>query len=537
MYKSHYGFGLNRDDDNDIAVSRGFSKILRYCLIEAKEKNSVYLDEILKAFTEVVENAPEFEIGRFFAYPMLAGAITVAKKTEHLWNAIREDIRVKLELIMELFLYIGAHATHNLNNYKTGFKNKGGWNKHWNPNHKFAVKGFMCYVLEYYNDIETIDAKLAAFNFDDVITRIQEAGFTRCYNLWTAPAEQLDEDLYTQTVRERFEVAGECFIKDAYGNVYSGGYGEPITTPYYMYSKNDFSKNPTRTINIPSDAKYLVIWTQDQASTSAPAIEFTPKSITFTYKTATSVEVYEYPVSMLENAAGYICAWAEADKTDRYIETNVDGHKVAFIDITDREYLDVTLTAGDNYKGFIGYFFLKELPVLGEKVNYAEGYNKMVELGRHLNAGFIFNYLIADCYPAIPCESKIDVEKDGVMDAYILDGTTSPLEGQLGMFREFKCGSGAGVNRRFRSSLWFCMEDYIQASALLAYYNMFIANFAEEHSSIYPRVKVGNADLMYKIEHGYVGQANGRFEKTYPKYGFKNNSEVLAWKETLERLA
>ena len=101
-----------------------------------------------------------------------------------------------------------------------------------------------------------------------------------------------------------------------------------------------------------------------------------------------------------------------------------------------------------------------------------------------------------------PVVSKVDVDEDGTFDAYILDGTTSPYEGQMGMFTEFNNGEEGIIGR---SSLHYCMVDFALESALIE-----TCRFAgildlddEDNIDAKELVLVGVKDLLYKADHGY----------------------------------
>jgi hypothetical protein len=98
--------------------------------------------------------------------------------------------------------------------------------------------------------------------------------------------------------------------------------------------------------------------------------------------------------------------------------------------------------------------------------------------------------------------SKVDVDEDGSFDAYILDGTTSPWEGQDGMFAEFDNGQPGIIGR---SSLHYCFIDFMLETALIETCKFagiwdIDAEGEEDAKSL---VLVGVNDLLYKAEHGY----------------------------------
>ena len=116
----------------------------------------------------------------------------------------------------------------------------------------------------------------------------------------------------------------------------------------------------------------------------------------------------------------------------------------------------------------------------------------------------LIKHLIEVCYEEV-CKSSIDVDLDGVVDAHIYDNTISPVEGQFGMIKEFNTKDSLGR----RSSIGFCVIDFIFATALIAYCKHFKIMADDEIDELINLVKVGNIDLLYKVDHGYVGVVNG----------------------------
>lgn len=118
----------------------------------------------------------------------------------------------------------------------------------------------------------------------------------------------------------------------------------------------------------------------------------------------------------------------------------------------------------------------------------------------------IINYLLEDCYSGGSVFSHTEDNGDGTYDAYIVDNTTSPMENQIGLMRELNTTDNDGV----RSDAWYCMIDFnmvvaiISALKELGYWN------ESNYPYTYSLVKVGNADLIYKLEHGYVSYSLGR---------------------------
>ena len=236
-----YGFSGTTDKNKELFFN--YSTLLHGILTKPVEKIS---GEVNYAFTELVNNAPEFDIGRYWEYTMCAACITSAQHTDELWATIPEQVKEKLNLIMELFLYIGCFATNIGNEHTTGFHWDGNWSKKWNPNHRFAIYGLAFYAINYFSDNLIFNNILQDFDFDTVMNKARNAGFIRCIKLWTAPAIKIDEDFETRTVKELLTKSGDAYAIDKYGNVYlAGGGNQPITNRYRI-ARMDILKNLIR---------------------------------------------------------------------------------------------------------------------------------------------------------------------------------------------------------------------------------------------------------------------------------------------------
>lgn len=121
---------------------------------------------------------------------------------------------------------------------------------------------------------------------------------------------------------------------------------------------------------------------------------------------------------------------------------------------------------------------------------------------------------------AVKSDHHYDVDKDGVAElvAWILDKSTSPYQGQLGMMKEFASGN--------RSSTGYCSHDFclttllILASRALGFYEV------TENAELWEIVKVGNGDFLYKNEIGYQGFATGSYGTSTKTHSEENEGEV-----------
>lgn len=95
------------------------------------------------------------------------------------------------------------------------------------------------------------------------------------------------------------------------------------------------------------------------------------------------------------------------------------------------------------------------------------------------------------------------------IDCYILDGTDTPYAGLDGMMTEFNCADPFGV----RSDAIHCQIDFgIVVPLVLMARECGIIDITEAPHSRWLNYMInGNADLMYKVTHGYRSYSLGHF--------------------------
>ena len=148
-----------------------------------------------------------------------------------------------------------------------------------------------------------------------------------------------------------------------------------------------YSEQPvgtTFTVDIPAEAKVLVIYYQDKGP-----VYYLPKSITFintdrdeptedgTTEDPVTVNGYSYPMESITPAGGFIDHSSRTDSVAHKYKTT-DGDRFAFIDLAGIDYDTVTVISGAE-TAFVG--FLSKLPTAnGETVNYAINYSDIIEV-------------------------------------------------------------------------------------------------------------------------------------------------------------
>lgn len=236
MIKS-YRFQGDVFDDKNFNLFQHISELAADIFLEHKEGcNDKRASHIIYALAEVANNPPAFNLGQYWAYPELAATIGMAKRTEHIWTNISENNKEKLSLIMEVFLYLGAFATHRDNNYHTGFAWTGNFSKKWNPNVSLSVYPLMIYCIDFFGSIDLVNDMLCNFSFDTLVEKLEVHTFDRCIKCWTAEPCMLPDGSYAPTAKNLLENGGTAYIKDSFGNILHAGYGIGIRQPYKQWN-------------------------------------------------------------------------------------------------------------------------------------------------------------------------------------------------------------------------------------------------------------------------------------------------------------
>ena len=134
------------------------------------------------------------------------------------------------------------------------------------------------------------------------------------------------------------------------------------------------STNPFN-VEIPEGAKYLAIWYEENK------VNYVPESITFSKNPINPVRflqdsssVYQYPMGAFTPTSTIVHYNTLVYGNFEAADMKNEDWKVVIIEITDTTFTKIQLTNKDNKSKWMGWTFLKEAPVEGEKVVLADGY-------------------------------------------------------------------------------------------------------------------------------------------------------------------
>ena len=134
------------------------------------------------------------------------------------------------------------------------------------------------------------------------------------------------------------------------------------------------STNPFN-VEIPDGANYLAIWYEESKA------NYVPESITFSKNPIDPVRFLQDSSSEYLYPMGAFTPQSTVVHYDNYEYVDHANWKVAIIDITKTTFNQILLTnvKKDGKYKYMGWTFLKEAPVYGEKVEFAEGYSNFQE--------------------------------------------------------------------------------------------------------------------------------------------------------------
>ena len=167
--------------------------------------------------------APAFDAICLWNYAVLTASIALAKQTPTIWSTVSEELRSKLDFMMEMYAYLESFATSDENTYKTGPGLAGNYHKGWNPNYRLANAPVMLYAAHYFGDGDmTLGAKrvndlLHGFDekkYDEVIARLDSLGWHRAKAVWTTPARVHEDGTCGTDARQVLLYGGETYSLD-----------------------------------------------------------------------------------------------------------------------------------------------------------------------------------------------------------------------------------------------------------------------------------------------------------------------------------
>ena len=200
------------------------------CLLIEENQNpqgGAVANRIIEHLSAVVQKdqAPAFDACCYWSYAPHSGSIAMAKATPTVWDKVPMDVKLRLDVMMRAFAYLGSFATSDYNSYQTGPGMLGNYSKTWNPNYRLANIPVMVYVTHYFGNgdmvegSKTVNTYLKTFNeaeYDDMISLFLKYGWRRAMITWTAEARVSTDgnNVYGLSAKELMVSGGQAVGED-----------------------------------------------------------------------------------------------------------------------------------------------------------------------------------------------------------------------------------------------------------------------------------------------------------------------------------
>ena len=204
------------------------------CLAMEEHENPIgtlIRDRLIQHITNYVapEGAPAFNASCLWDYGITTAIFAVVRDTPTVWNNIPDDIRFRIETLMQAFIYLESFATSDSNDYRTGPALGGNYRKTWNPNYRLANVPVMVYATYYFGegDIEKgasrVNELLRAFNesvYNEMINTFSRYGWRSAFKCWTTEGPMIPDtnggEKQANGAKELLVYGGVAYGKDTY---------------------------------------------------------------------------------------------------------------------------------------------------------------------------------------------------------------------------------------------------------------------------------------------------------------------------------
>lgn len=177
---------------------------------------------------------PAMDCSHFWAYPIVASAIALAKNTPSIWDEFTNEEVERLDFLMTCFAVISNFIANDKNFYQTGLFLKGDVGKKWNPNYKLSLVGPMIACGAYFGDDDIIDNLLTSFSYDKAIEKMNAYGYVHMLQVWKREDIDYDGEI-VPGVKNMLEKAGKAYITDKsmeFTQIFGAGQGEGAKIPF-----------------------------------------------------------------------------------------------------------------------------------------------------------------------------------------------------------------------------------------------------------------------------------------------------------------
>ena len=162
-------------------------------------------------------NEPGFNAGPFWHYETVSMLIALCRYMPEVWQALSEDDRERLSLVMRCFAIASAFSTNDPNEYKTGPSLTGNYYKTWNPNHRMAmtmqiVAAKIFFSADGADGARVVNDILLSFDHAEYIAAFDRYGFSRAKYYWDTKGMTLPDGRIAPGAAELMMNGGEAYL-------------------------------------------------------------------------------------------------------------------------------------------------------------------------------------------------------------------------------------------------------------------------------------------------------------------------------------
>lgn len=162
-------------------------------------------------------NEPGFNAGPFWHYETVSMLIALCRYMPEIWDALSEEDRDRLTLVMRCFAIASAFSTNDPNEYRTGASLTGNYYKTWNPNHRMAmtmqiVAAKIFFSADGKDGAEAVNEILLSFDHAEYMALFDRYGFTRAKYYWGTEGMTLEDGRIAPSAAELMMNGGDAFL-------------------------------------------------------------------------------------------------------------------------------------------------------------------------------------------------------------------------------------------------------------------------------------------------------------------------------------
>lgn len=353
-------------------------------------------DRLIEHLTSYVakDGAPAFNASCLWDYGITTAIIALVRDTPSVWDNLPMDVKLRIETLMQAFIYLESFATSDENDYRTGPSLGGNYRKTWNPNYRLANVPVMVYATYYFGagDINKgaarVNELIRSFDenvYNEMINLFIRYGWRDASNCWRTEGPMITDangnPVQARGAKELLVYGGVAYGKDTYDKTKISYCGEgkgvnngkkdylynkiPLTEPerimedllHYNYSGGEVQNDHWWDID-GDGKKECVAWILDETET--PYLGMTGMMLEFASGNRSSTAYCDHDFTMvvaLLGASSILPRYTEVDGV-RVTVQDEQGNIVYLYDPTTNEELWNKIQVGNEdfiYKFIHGY--------------------------------------------------------------------------------------------------------------------------------------------------------------------------------------